>query len=56
MARKGYTQRKLAKEIGISENTLSAKIKHGSFGTEEVQMIMRILDIKDPTPIFFGSE
>lgn len=56
LARKGYTQQKLAEEIGISAKTMSLKVKTGKFGTDEVQKIMKILDIKDPSPIFFVSE
>lgn len=56
LARKGYTQQKLAEEIGISAKTMSLKVKTGKFGTDEVQKIMKVLDIKDPNPIFFASE
>ena len=56
MARKNFTQKKLAKSIGVSEKTMVLKIKTGKFGTDEVFKIMSILDIKDPTPIFFAHE
>ena len=56
IARKGYTQKQLAKEMGIAEKTLWYKIKTGKFGTDDVSAIMEILDIKDPVPIFFAQE
>lgn len=56
LVRKGYTQQRLANEIGISAKTLTLKIKSGKFGTDEVQKIMKALDIRDPNPIFFGME
>ena len=56
IARRGYTQEKLAKEIGITPKTLGIKIKTGKFGTDEVTKIMQVLDISDPVPIFFAHE
>ena len=43
---KGYTQERLAKEMGISKNTLSKKINgYGSFTVSEVILICDILGI-----------
>jgi len=56
MARKGYSQKMLAKAIGVSEQTLTRKIKRGVFGTDEVSMIVSVLEIHDPGPIFFADE
>lgn len=55
MVRKGFTQEQLAREIGIAPKTLYLKMKSGKFGTDEVQEIMRVLEISDPTPIFFNN-
>jgi transcriptional regulator with XRE-family HTH domain len=56
LTQNGYTQKKLAKEIGMSEQTLIRRIKRGVFGTDEVTQIINVLDIKDPTPIFFAPK
>ena len=56
LARKGYTQKRLAKEIGMSEHTMVRKIKLGIFGTNEVAKILSVLDIHNPGPIFFAPE
>lgn len=56
MARRGYTQERLAREIGVTPKTLYLKMKSGKFGTDEVTQIMRVLDIQDPVPIFFKHE
>lgn len=57
MAAAGYTQYALAREIGISKNTLCAKINGKSrFTTEEVFAICRVLHIdaaKDIGKIFY---
>lgn len=48
IAEKGYTQRALAEKLGMSKNTLSAKINRKvPFNTVEVAKICEILDIRD---------
>ena len=56
LARKGYTQKSLAEEIGMSPKTLHLKMKSGKFGTDEVERIMEVLKIHNPIPIFFAQE
>ncbi len=57
MALKGVTLKELAEEIGISYTTLYRKIgNNGSFTREEINEIVKFLDITDPTPIFFADE
>lgn len=56
IVRQGYTQERLAKDIGISQKTLYLKMKSGNFLTEEVSKIMEVLNIEDPVPIFFVKE
>lgn len=51
----GYTQGRLAKELGISENTLSAKLKKRVFGTDEAAKIVELLNIDDPAAVFFSD-
>ncbi|AWK52801.1 DUF739 domain-containing protein [Clostridium beijerinckii] len=50
---KGYTQDKLAKELGISPKTLSNKLSKGVFGSDEIDKMIRILEIENPIEIFF---
>ena len=54
MARNGYTQKELAKLIGISEKTFISRMKRGVFGTDEAFVIVKALNIKDPCSIFFA--
>ena len=53
MIAKGYTQEKLAKELGISPKTLSNKLTKGVFGSDEIEKMIKILEIDKPTKIFF---
>lgn len=46
MASAGYTQRSLAKAVGISKNTINAKINGNScFDTDQIDRICRVLNI-----------
>ena len=55
IVRNGLTQRDVAKIIGVSEKTFISRMKKGVFGTDEVEAMIKHLNIKDPTSIFFAS-
>lgn len=50
---KELSQRKLARMIGISEKTFYEKMKKGVFKSNEIELMIKILDIKNPNEIFF---
>lgn len=48
IAERGYTQKSLAAEIGMSENTLGSRLNgKSSFNVDEVNSICEALDITD---------
>lgn len=50
IARAGMTQGQVAAAIGVSPNTLSAKILgHSFFDTNEIDKICKVLSIQDET-------
>ena len=53
MIARGYTQEKLAKELGISPKTLSNKLSKGIFGSDEIERMIKILETDNPIEIFF---
>lgn len=53
---KGLSQSDVAKIIGIAPKTFYEKMKRGVFGTDEVEKMIQLLDIKDPVDIFFADE
>ena len=55
IVRKGYTQKQVAEKMNISSKTLSNKLRKGVFGSDEIEQLMRILEISDPVPIFFSK-
>lgn len=56
MARKGISQKELAKHLHISEKTMVEKMKTGNFGLEEAKVMIDVLEIKKPSEIFFADE
>jgi transcriptional regulator with XRE-family HTH domain len=56
MARKSFTQKKLANALGISERTLGNRLKRKWFGTDEIEIMIDVLDIADPMPVFFDNQ
>lgn len=55
MVKAGFTQKMLAQELGISEQTfLTRKLKKRVFGTDEASKIVELLSIDNPQAVFFG--
>lgn len=57
MTLQGYTIGKLAKELGISSKTLSVRLNYSpeKFTQAQIQKMVLILKIKNPTDIFFNQ-
>ena len=55
MVRKGFTQKDIAKILGMSEKTLYERIKNRVFGSDEIEKLIEVLEISDPMPIFFSN-
>lgn len=56
LIKNGYTQASLAKKIGISQSTMSRKLRNNSFTIEEAEAIIKILGIAQPSSVFFTTE
>ena len=54
IAKNGYSQSDMAKMIGITPKTFYEKMKIGVFGSDEIQIMINELHIKDPISIFFA--
>lgn len=52
IAENGYSQRKVAKALGLAEKTFYLKMKKGVFTTEEVVSMIKLLKIENPAEIF----
>lgn len=53
--RNGYTQKDIAALLNISEKTLISRLNRGVFGTDEAQILVDKLRIKNPAAIFFAK-
>lgn len=56
MVQKGYTQAEFCKEINMSKSTFIRKMKNGTVTFKEAERMIEVLDIKNPTEIFFAKE
>ena len=52
---RGLSQRKVAQSIGITEKTFYSKMKKGVFDSDEIQMMIELLEVENPMEIFFAS-
>ena len=53
ISERGFSQRQVAKAMGMSEKTFYFKMKKGSFGTDEAEQMIDLLKIDDPVSVFF---
>lgn len=52
LVKNGYTFKKMAGELGMSERTFSKRVKTGDFGSSEIDIMIPLLHLDDPRPIF----
>ena len=50
-----YTRDEIAKELGISVQTLRRKLINGVFDSDEMEKLISILHIENPCEIFFAN-
>lgn len=53
---KRYTQEKIAEYLGISPKTLHLRLKKGVLGSDDIEKLIKLLDIKDPMRVFFAQD
>lgn len=56
MAARRISGRKMAEKLGISTKTFYTKMKRGVFGTDEVEIMIKELELNDPMAIFFANK
>ena len=55
IAERNTSQRQVAFSLGMTEKTFYEKMKNGVFGSNEIDKMIELLEIKDPVPIFFAQ-
>ena len=53
IAKKRMSQAEVAKLLGIAPKTFYEKMKKGKFGSDEIDLMIDFLEIKNPIEIFF---
>ena len=53
IAKAGESQVSVAKAIGITPKSFYEKMKKGVFGSDEIEIMIELLKIKEPLVIFF---
>lgn len=56
IAKNGKTQSDVAKMLNITPKTFYIRMKKGVFGSDEIQIMIKELNIKNPMDIFFVNE
>lgn len=55
LVKNGYTYQKMADELGMSVRTFGRRVNTGDFGSSEIDVMLKVLNIDDPRPIFFAQ-
>lgn len=51
----GKTHAEVAKALSITDVTFHRKLKRGVFGSDEIEKMITLLNIKNPMEIFFAG-
>ncbi|MGN0466215.1 MAG: helix-turn-helix domain-containing protein [Lachnospiraceae bacterium] len=55
IAKNNKTQTDVAKMLGITPKTFYLRMKNGVFGSDEIQIMIDELQIKNPMDVFFAK-
>lgn len=55
ISERGLSQRKVAKNLGMTEKTFYGKMKKGVFDSDEIQQMIELLNIENPVDVFLPS-
>lgn len=53
---KGKTQQEVAVHLGMNPKTFYLKMKRGVFGSDEIEGMIDLLEIENPSRIFFAKK
>lgn len=56
IAKKGFSQRTVAKKLGITDKTFYSKMNKRKFDSDEMIAMVEILEIENPAAIFFAKD
>lgn len=50
----GMTQTEVAEKIGLSPRVMTSRMSKKWFGSDEIEKLIKVLNITEPVPIFFA--
>lgn len=56
IAERGYSQAKVAEKLGITPKTFYDKMKRQVFDSDEMEIMIDLLEIQNPVDIFFDNK
>lgn len=56
MAERHKSQKDVAEALGMTPKTFYLKMQKKVFGSDEIETMIRVLEIDNPMPIFFDSK
>lgn len=56
ISERGLSQAKVVEKIGITPKTFYEKMAKGVFGSDEIEVMIDLLHIENPTEIFFAAK
>lgn len=56
IAKNRLSQKEVAEKLGITPKTFYIKMKKGTFNSDEMYNLMKLLKISNPIEIFFADE
>jgi hypothetical protein len=55
MVKQHYDEAKMAQKLGLTQEEFAHRMKIGIFGCDEIEMMIKELDIQNPEAIFFSQ-
>ena len=56
ISERGLSQAKVTEKIGTTQKTFYEKMAKGVFGSDEIEVMIDLLHIENPTEIFFAAK
>lgn len=56
LMRKNMTQQDMAHILRMTPKTFYTKMKKGAFGSDEIKIMIDVLELKNPLDIFFADD
>lgn len=56
LAENGMTQKEMAQKIGITQKTFREKMNKNVFKSNEIEVMISVLNIENPSEIFFAED